>query len=59
MKNRSDGKTDKYWWTCYAGAQNEGKGCNFWRVMDMEGEKRGPIIGEDREIAQPQSSLKP
>ncbi|KAF9049311.1 hypothetical protein BDZ89DRAFT_1033151 [Hymenopellis radicata] len=58
MKNRSDGKTDKYWWTCYAGAQNEGKGCNFWRVMDMEGEKRGPIIGEaSGNIAHTQSSL--
>ncbi|KZT02163.1 uncharacterized protein LAESUDRAFT_730502 [Laetiporus sulphureus 93-53] len=25
---------DKYWWTCYAGAQNDGKGCGFWKVMD-------------------------
>jgi hypothetical protein len=45
MKNRSDGETDRYWWTCYAGAQNDGKGCNFWKVMDMEGEGRGPVVG--------------
>ncbi|KAG7452801.1 uncharacterized protein BT62DRAFT_925339 [Guyanagaster necrorhizus] len=46
MKNRTDGKTDKYWWTCYAGAQNEGKGCDFWNIMDMEKEGRGPVVGE-------------
>ncbi|KIY43611.1 hypothetical protein FISHEDRAFT_53605 [Fistulina hepatica ATCC 64428] len=45
MKNRVDGKTDKYWWTCYAGAQNEGKGCNFWRVFDVNAEGRGPVVG--------------
>ncbi|PFH50073.1 hypothetical protein AMATHDRAFT_75828 [Amanita thiersii Skay4041] len=41
MRNRSDGETDRYWWTCYAGAQNEGKGCNYWKVMDMSAEGRG------------------
>ena len=41
MKNRNDEETDRYWWTCYAGAQNEGKGCDFWKVMDMKGEGRG------------------
>ncbi|KAK0210294.1 hypothetical protein DFS33DRAFT_1292177, partial [Desarmillaria ectypa] len=46
MKNRTDGKTDKYWWTCYAGAQNDGKGCDFWKVMDMEKEGRGPVVGK-------------
>src|SRR5271170_2961673 len=35
MKNRQDGQTDRYWWICYAGAQNDGKGCNFWKLMDM------------------------
>jgi hypothetical protein len=45
MKNRSDGLTDRYWWACYAGVQNEGKGCKFWRVMDMEKEDRGPCVG--------------
>ncbi|KAH7909716.1 hypothetical protein BJ138DRAFT_1136458 [Hygrophoropsis aurantiaca] len=46
MKNRHDGKTDQYWWTCYAGAQNDGKGCGFWRVMDMTTEGRGPTIAD-------------
>ncbi|KAH7929782.1 hypothetical protein BV22DRAFT_1029177 [Leucogyrophana mollusca] len=46
MKNRQDGKADKYWWTCYAGAQNEGKGCGFWRVMDVTTEGRGPTIAD-------------
>lgn len=40
MKNTIDGETDRYWWTCYAGAQNEGHGCKFWKVMDMKGEGR-------------------
>jgi len=40
MKNTIDGETDRYWWTCYAGAQNEGNGCKFWKVMDMKGEGR-------------------
>ncbi|KAH7889896.1 hypothetical protein F5I97DRAFT_1800818 [Phlebopus sp. FC_14] len=46
MKNRHDGQTDKYWWTCYAGAQNDGKGCDFWRVMDIKSEGRGPTIAD-------------
>ncbi|XP_006458249.1 hypothetical protein AGABI2DRAFT_199713 [Agaricus bisporus var. bisporus H97] len=46
MKSRTDGETEKYWWTCYAGAQNDGKGCKFWRVMDMEREGRGPCVGD-------------
>ncbi|OCH95052.1 hypothetical protein OBBRIDRAFT_721704 [Obba rivulosa] len=54
MKNRyssADGDDEqkeivaKYWWTCYAGAQNDGKGCNFWKVMDVEREGRGPFVG--------------
>ncbi|KZT68184.1 hypothetical protein DAEQUDRAFT_728231 [Daedalea quercina L-15889] len=35
----------KYWWTCYAGAQNEGKGCGLWKVMDVKAEGRGPFVG--------------
>lgn len=46
MKNRREGKCGRYWWTCYAGAQNDGKGCNFWKVMDMQAEGRGPCIGK-------------
>ncbi|KAJ3534607.1 hypothetical protein NMY22_g6851 [Coprinellus aureogranulatus] len=48
MKNRTDGRTDKYWWACYAGAQNDGKGCNFWKVLDMEKEGRGPCVGDTK-----------
>ena len=36
----------KYWWTCYAGAQNDGKGCGFWQVMDVKAEGRGPFVGD-------------
>ncbi|KII88685.1 hypothetical protein PLICRDRAFT_41894 [Plicaturopsis crispa FD-325 SS-3] len=47
MKNRHEGSTDRYWWTCYAGAQNDGKGCNFWKVMDMKQDGRGPVVRDD------------
>ncbi|KAJ7090276.1 hypothetical protein B0H15DRAFT_837911 [Mycena belliarum] len=46
MKNRVDGKTDRYWWSCYAGAQNDGKGCRFWQPLDMTGERRGPVVAD-------------
>ncbi|KAH9857039.1 hypothetical protein C2E23DRAFT_865664 [Lenzites betulinus] len=36
----------KYWWTCYAGVQNDGKGCGFWKVMDVNAEGRGPFVGD-------------
>ncbi|EKM55474.1 uncharacterized protein PHACADRAFT_184269 [Phanerochaete carnosa HHB-10118-sp] len=42
----NSGIVTKYWWTCYAGAQNEGKGCNFWKVMDVKAEGRGPFAEE-------------
>ncbi|KAF8184893.1 hypothetical protein K438DRAFT_1837055 [Mycena galopus ATCC 62051] len=48
MKNRVDGKTDRYWWSCSAGAQNEGKGCNFWQLLDMKKEGRGPVVADRR-----------
>ncbi|KIK63613.1 hypothetical protein GYMLUDRAFT_40671 [Collybiopsis luxurians FD-317 M1] len=48
MKNRIDGKKDSYWWACFAGAQNNGKTCNMWKIMDMEAEGRGPTIGSMR-----------
>lgn len=35
----------KYWWTCNAGAQNQGKGCGLWQVMDAKAEGRGPFAG--------------
>ncbi|THH04455.1 hypothetical protein EW145_g5511 [Phellinidium pouzarii] len=36
----------KYWWTCYAGVQNDGKGCGMWKVMDVKAEGRGPFISD-------------
>ena len=39
MKERG-GRSDRYWWCCYAGAQNDGKGCDFWKEMDMAAEGR-------------------
>lgn len=30
----------KYFWMCFAGAQNEGKGCRFYQQLDMEKEGR-------------------
>lgn len=44
MKNVNNNIAERYWWACYAGAQNEGKGCNYWEVLDMKSEKRGPCI---------------
>ncbi|CDO72868.1 hypothetical protein BN946_scf185002.g53 [Trametes cinnabarina] len=40
----------KYWWTCYAGAQNDGKGCGYWKVMDLKAEGRGPFVGDVRAV---------
>lgn len=39
--------TTGYWWTCTAGDQNEGKGCGFWKVMDVSAEGRGPFVSSD------------
>ncbi|KAF4604136.1 hypothetical protein EYR38_004558 [Pleurotus pulmonarius] len=36
-----EGGEMKYWWTCYAYAQNEGRGCGLWKVMDLQAEGRG------------------
>ncbi|KAG9056341.1 hypothetical protein FS842_010977 [Serendipita sp. 407] len=33
--------TMQYFWMCYAGAQNDGKGCSFFQVLDYEKEGRG------------------
>lgn len=41
----------KYWWTCYAGVQNDGKGCDYWRVMDVKAEGRGPFVEDVAEMA--------
>lgn len=34
----------RYWWTCYAGAQDGKKGCGMWKVMDMKAEGRGRVL---------------
>lgn len=34
----------RYWWTCNGAASNDGKGCGFWRVMDIRSEGRGPFM---------------
>ena len=53
MKGRDKGKAGeeeiRYLWMCYGGAQNEGKGCSFVKVMDFKEEHRGPFFG-DRKI---------
>jgi hypothetical protein len=41
-----DRNTTGYWWTCTAGDQNEGKGCGFWKVMDVKAEGRGPFVSD-------------
>ncbi|GAA5992062.1 hypothetical protein JCM11641_003663 [Rhodosporidiobolus odoratus] len=38
-----------YFWTCNAGAQNEGKGCGMWRVLNMEKEGRGKWFARSAE----------
>jgi hypothetical protein len=38
--------TTGYWWTCTAGDQNEGKGCGFWKMMDVKAEGRGPFVSD-------------
>ena len=35
----------RYFWMCYAGAQNDGKGCSFFQILDMEKEGRGLSAG--------------
>lgn len=45
----------KYWWTCYAGAQNDGQGCGFWKVMDVKAEGRGPFVGDIASMYTPSS----
>ncbi|CCA72374.1 hypothetical protein PIIN_06308 [Serendipita indica DSM 11827] len=38
----------RYFWMCYSGAQNEGKACNAFRVLDFTKEGRGlPELEED------------
>ena len=44
---RTNGLTDRYYWqTDCAGARNDGKGCEFWRVMNMKKENHSPCVGD-------------
>jgi len=45
-KEKEQGRQVKYWWICYGGVQNEGKGCGFWKEMDPIAEGRGPFFGD-------------
>ncbi|KAF8471488.1 hypothetical protein JB92DRAFT_3086158 [Gautieria morchelliformis] len=40
------GETMQYFWTCCAGAQNDGKGCPFIGVMDAKSEGRDHFNGD-------------
>ncbi|KAH9180575.1 hypothetical protein EDB89DRAFT_2216960 [Lactarius sanguifluus] len=42
----SSERSTGYWWACTAGDQNEGKGCGFWKVMDVKAEGRGPFASD-------------
>ncbi|CAE6440119.1 hypothetical protein ACGC1H_004712 [Rhizoctonia solani] len=44
-KTSRDNEDIKYFWQCYSGAQNEGKSCGHWSLMDIKKEGRGPVIG--------------
>ncbi|GAA5829374.1 hypothetical protein JCM3766R1_001077 [Sporobolomyces carnicolor] len=39
-----------FFWSCNAGAQNEGKGCGFFRVLDMQKEGRGKWFTQPRRV---------
>lgn len=41
----------RFFWQCQAGQQNEGKGCHFFKFLDLRGEGRGPCIGEAKAAA--------
>ncbi|KAH9857040.1 hypothetical protein C2E23DRAFT_806344 [Lenzites betulinus] len=34
----------RYWWACAVGGRNNGKGCKYWKEMDVESEGRGPFV---------------
>ncbi|EIN07726.1 hypothetical protein PUNSTDRAFT_88376 [Punctularia strigosozonata HHB-11173 SS5] len=47
MKHRMGDCPDRYWWACYGGSQNEGKGCGTWKIMDAVAEGRGPFAKDN------------
>lgn len=36
----------RYWWACAVGGRNDGKGCKYWKMMDVKVEGRGPFAAE-------------
>ena len=49
MKGRKE-EDIRYFWMCYAGAQNDGKGCTFVQVMDCIAEGRGPFVKDLKDV---------
>ncbi|KAF8744571.1 2OG-Fe(II) oxygenase superfamily, partial [Rhizoctonia solani] len=45
QNSSEENKEIDYFWQCYSSAQNEGKSCGHWRLMDVKKEGRGPVIG--------------
>ncbi|KAF8584849.1 hypothetical protein K439DRAFT_1653133 [Ramaria rubella] len=43
-KQDEDGVHMHYLWICYTGAQNDGKGCSFVKLMDCKSEGHGPLL---------------
>lgn len=37
-----------FFWHCQGSLQNQGKNCGFFRLLDMERERRGPCLGAER-----------
>ncbi|GJJ12080.1 hypothetical protein Clacol_006321 [Clathrus columnatus] len=50
LKGRTEGQEQRYFWMCYAGAKNDGKGCSTVKVLDCKGEKRGPFLGDSEVV---------
>ncbi|GEM08032.1 ubiquitin system component Cue [Rhodotorula toruloides] len=51
---KSDQDEMVFFWVCNAGASNGGKGCNTWRLLDMEKERRGKwFAGRKKREARP------
>ena len=44
----------RYFWMCYSGAQNEGKGCNAFRLLDFTKEGRG-LVALEKDVHVPRT----
>jgi hypothetical protein len=49
MKKKG-GDEASHFWMCNGGAQNEGKGCRFWKSLDVIGEGRGRFKKVESEV---------